>query len=183
MKRLAIISVVLLVAAIALFVVTRDDGSSSTADDANIVTDRSIRNALLTNSVSNENVNTTTQREQMLAVARLFAERYGTVSSSNTDATIDSVMPFASDALKVTLERMKKNSAATATVTTTSQALSFSVGSFEQNQGRAEVAVTLQRKEQSGTSAVRTYIQTLQLTMTREHDAWKVSVAAWEPTQ
>ncbi len=186
MKRLAIIAALLLVAAVATyFVVTRK--ASSSKNGATNTTINVPVNSSSTNAAENGNINVAPSRDQMLAIARLFAERYGTVTTANPNANLDSVMLFASDALKATFVRMEKSNAgpsATKVTTTSSQALTFSIRSFDQTQGRGEVSVTLQRKEQTdGLASPRNYTQTLLLTFVIEHGAWKVSVAAWGPAQ
>ncbi len=185
MRILSVIAVILLIAATVVFVITTRQPSSDGADNANAVRTRTPDQMPPTDPTTNSDTNAPNSREQMLAVARLFAERYGTVTSGNPNAHLESVKSFASDGLKATFERMKKNDAGTlaAGTATTSQALSFSVKTFNQNQGRADVAVSLQRREQSGTSTPHTYMQDLNLTLMMERGSWKVSVAAWGPAK
>lgn len=180
MKKLLIIAGALLATSIVVFVITRM--SSPTTSNTNIghVTNTVANNNAVTNSATNSVVPAT--REQMLAVARLFAERYGTMTTDNPGANLRSVAPSASEALAAALNR---TAAAVPTtkpvppVVTTSSALSFSVKAYNEALGTGDVLVTLRRSEVTGTGSPRVFNQDLDLSFIKEHGAWKVSVAVW----
>lgn len=181
MKRIALFAIPVIIAAvIAVFVVTRKP------DAGNTDTTNTTGNAVYVASTSASNTNTEIKkaeaqdRERIIAIARLFAERYGTSRSDDPSVSIENIISFSSASLAESLNRqLKRPSQDGAVVSTTTIALAFTVKSLNAKTGRAEVVVTTQRREETASLQPVVYSQDLALSFLREGDAWKVNSAIW----
>ncbi|MBI4090035.1 MAG: hypothetical protein HY421_01405 [Candidatus Kerfeldbacteria bacterium] len=176
MRRWLIIAVVLLAAGAAALLVSRTPRTTNQPTAG----DQSVLNRSQTSPPdvpTNPAPDPTT--DQLLATARLFAERYGTTSSEAPVAHLESVLSVCSSALAQTFQRQISQPPAPTATRITSRALTFAVRSQDERAGRADVMVTLRREEQAGTEPTKTYNQELNLQFVRQGDAWKVNAATW----
>ncbi|MBI4426330.1 MAG: hypothetical protein HY567_02030 [Candidatus Kerfeldbacteria bacterium] len=175
MRRWLIISALLAAAGAAALVVVRQPKTGPATNTAPIST---VNRTVIPENTNAEPAPTT---DQLLATARVFAERFGSTSSDAPTAHLQAVLPFCSSALTQSFRRLinqPTNSPGNAT-RTTSRALAFATPSVDERLGLAEVVVTLQRQEQIGTEPATIYNQELALQFVRESGAWKVNVATW----
>ncbi|MFH0828902.1 MAG: hypothetical protein V1907_01850 [Candidatus Kerfeldbacteria bacterium] len=180
MKRYFLIAAPIIVAGIVTYVAMRFiNGSNENISNVSVV----VINANTTNATdASRNVNAKpSSRDQVLSLARLFSERYGTTLTDAPNANIDSVLPFASASLKETLNRLRSRPLINAgkSVSTTSIALAFKIVSLDDKDGTAETVVSLQRKEDAGSGAPIVFMQDMRLSFVFEDEEWKVSAALW----
>lgn len=181
MRRVFLIAAPLIIAGIVAYVAVRissNNDNDNTSDVAVIVINANGTNA--TNGTPNVNAKPLS-RDQVLSLARLFSERYGTTLTDSPNANIDSVISFASASLKETFQRQKTRPAVTPgqSISITSTALAFKIVSMSDKIGTAEVIVTLQRKEDRGSGSPTVFTQDLLLSFVFESGAWKVNTALW----
>ena len=118
------------------------------------------------------------------AVARSFAERYGSYSNQSNFENIENLFPFMTDAMRVKeeanlarLRGLQDSSASYSGVTT--QVLN--VKTLSRSNSGAMLRLTTQRTE-SGTSLAqpRIYYQDIELALQAIDDQWKVDEALWK---
>lgn len=181
MRRiLVIIAAVLLVGGIAVIVLNRQNLPNANISNSNVSATNS-----LTNTAAETNVNsdqpTPASRTAVLTVSRQFSERFGSTSTDNPVGHLTATESFATAALKQAFKRLAASTPApTGSSSITSRAYAFSVTSFDERLGQAEVLVTLQRTERQGNDKPVTYQQNLTLQLLREDGAWKVNAAQWQ---
>ncbi len=116
------------------------------------------------------------------ALARSFAERYGSYSNQSDFSNLEELYPFMTAALRertlglVERERLQAADAENYTGVTT-RATGLQV--ISQNSTHAEILVSTQRSE-SGSGQDRTYYQNLRLTLVVVDGQWKVDSTQWE---
>lgn len=183
MRRILLIAgAILLVGLVALAMLSRreDDGEN-----------RKSVNGTLTNSdgtnstpeTTNTNATVPSSRTEILKVSRIFSERYASTSSDDPTGNLRAAEAYTSKALASTFERLIAAWPKTSTQSesTTSRAYAFSVRSLDEQQGRADVTVTLKRTERIGEKNPVAYNQDLALQFIREGGAWKVNAATFVP--
>lgn len=178
MRRWLTIAVVLLVAGAAALVASRP---SRTTDQSLTNDELAVNRSQIPEPASNITTEPEPTTNQLLATARLFAERFGTTASDTPAAHLEAVLSVSSSPLAQSFQRqINQPPSPTGTPTRiTSRALTFVVRSFDEQAGRADVLVTLQRQEQIGSEPAKTYHQELSLQFVRQSGAWKVNVATW----
>lgn len=179
MRRILLISVpVLLAAIIAFVVVSRPPGSVG-----NLVTNTP--GSGFTNMSTNVGLPVGQPAQvEISAVSRNFSERYATTSTLAPVANLEAALPYASAGLQAAFRRSIAAAPApgSESVVTTSRAMALSLAALDERGGRATMNVTLQRTEVK-TDRSRTYIQDLNLQLVREGDDWKVNVAVLLPPE
>lgn len=177
MRRWLTILVVLVAAGAAALVASRP---SRTTDQSLTNGEPVVNRSQISEPTGNINTEPGTN-DQLLATARLFAERYGTTASDAPGAHLEAVLSVSSSPLAQSfLRQINQPPSPTGTPTRiTSRALTFVVRSLDEQAGRADVLVTLQRQEQIGSEPAKTYNQELSLQFVRQGGAWKVNAATW----
>ncbi len=181
MKRIALFAIpVVVAAAIVAFIVTRTPGSDGTDATDQTINTVDVTNGAAANTNAPQQKTDSQEREQVIATARLFAERFGTSRSDDPKVSIENVLPFATTLLAESLTRLSQQSPkAGPVVATTTTALAFSVSFFNASTGRAEVVVTTQRREEITGSQPTVFTQDLRLSFLKEGETWKVNSAIW----
>lgn len=181
MKRIALFAIPVVVAAsIAAFVVTRKPAENVNTVNGTGQPTVNLVNTAAANANSVPGTTNAQDREGIIAIARLFAERYGTSRSDDPSVSIEPVLPFATVSLAESLNRLATRAPSTgAVVSITTTALAFTVASLNVAGGRAEVVVTTQRREETEGATPVFYAQDLALSFIREEGAWKVNSAIW----
>lgn len=181
MRRTVVISVILiaglaLVGALIASMVGRHEEDGHRSVPENRSQDTTTRN--VNQSVSDS-------RSELLKIARVFGERYGTVDSAHPIPNPESLSALSTGSFRQAFAKQAANPPKTLAdgTTVTSKAIAFNVVQFDDAKGRADVLVTLQRTEQVGTERPRTYRQDLQLQVLKESGSWKVDLAFWKPPQ
>jgi hypothetical protein len=182
MRRILIITVPIVLAAIVAFVVVFvQNNASSTSTNARPNYSSMLNAAAQQNS--NQAIVETEQQdptELVYALCRLFAERFGSSSSQYPAKPYTAVMPFATASLKNVLERLSLNPPKLPEgQTIEAKAIAFNLNSLDAQKGRAVVQVTVQQVRHSAANDATTYVR-LQLQLIREQDAWKVNSAAYQ---
>jgi len=122
-------------------------------------------------------------------LAKSFASIYGSFSTQNNFQNITDLYFYMTPALRAQQETFVAGEQAKQTDTslykgTTSETRVTTVEAFDEAAGTADVRVTLQRTETSGTtSEPSTYFQDIVLSFQRLDGAWKVGRIAWQAKQ
>lgn len=180
-RLLVIIAAVLLVGGIAVIVLNRQNRPNANISNSNVSATNS-----LTNTAAETNVNsdqpTPASRTAVLTVSRQFSERFGSTSTDNPVGHLTAAESFASAALKQAFKRLAASPPSSSiSVSIASRAYAFSMTSFDERLGQAEVLVTLQRTERQGNDKPVTYQQNLILQLLRQDGTWKVNAATFVP--
>ncbi|MEK7631240.1 MAG: hypothetical protein AAB445_00030 [Patescibacteria group bacterium] len=196
-RILLIIAGALLLALLALgvffFLQRRDANSNTNASNTNGNLPNVNTVVLNTNQAGNSNTavngSALTARAIVESTARSFASIYGSFSNQNSFENITSLYPLMAPALKaqqeafVGVEQAKRADTSLYTGFTSEPRI-VNVEAFDENDGTAEVRVTLQRTETSGSSTESTtYFQDITLSFQRLDGAWKVWRLAWGAKQ
>lgn len=180
-RALIIIAAVLLVGGIAVIVLNRQNRPNANISNSNVSTTNSLTNTAAETNVDN-NQPTPSSRTAVLTVSRHFSERFGSTSTDAPTGHLTAAEPFASAALKQTFKRLAASPPSSAiSASIASRAYAFSISSFDERSGRAEVLVTLQRTERQGNDKPVTYQQNLILQLLRQDGTWKVNAATFVP--
>lgn len=123
----------------------------------------------------------TSARDDVLAVSRIFSERYGSSSSDAPTGNLAAALPFASSALQASFKRVLSLPTQPSEEPTliTSRALAFAIRNIDEKAGTADVVVSLQRQELVGTKNPVIYSQDLFLNLIKEQGSWKVNLGVW----
>ncbi|MDP2789558.1 MAG: hypothetical protein Q8O51_00305 [bacterium] len=129
------------------------------------------------------------ERKAVERIATDFASIYGSFSTQNNFRNITDLYFYMAPPLKAQQEAFVAAEQAKRADTSlykgiTSVARITTIEQFDLSAGTAQVKVTLQRAETSGTvSETNTYPQALTLNFERSQGAWKVARLAWGPKQ
>ncbi|MFA5106744.1 MAG: hypothetical protein WC497_00260 [Patescibacteria group bacterium] len=145
-------------------------------------------NIVNTNTVpSNTNTNTgSTPEANLKAVARSFAERFGTYSNHSDFENIEHLIPYMSERMKKWAqkyldEQRDKTVDQSVYYGMITRTMSVKQISYDSDNGTAEFLVTTQRNESTGTSSnARIFYQDLQIKFIKEQSVWKVNEAWWQ---
>lgn len=122
----------------------------------------------------------------IVALAKNYAERYGSYATENTLTNLEELLPWMTAQLRAETERdlvrARREPQAKEFLGITTKALSPAVASYTKGKS-ATVEVGTQRTEQRGTATEPSYRQTLTLTIVLEDGAWKVARHAWKPKE
>lgn len=151
-------------------------------------------NTVVLNTNQTKNTNTVNAgvldpRTQVENLARSFASIYGSFSNQNNYENITSIYDLMAPALRSQQEAFVASEKAKGGDTSlyhgyTSVPQVTTVKDFNENAGTADVTITLQRTETSGSSSESTtYFQDITLRFQRLNGAWKVGSIAWSAKQ
>ncbi|MEK7570058.1 MAG: hypothetical protein AAB515_01270 [Patescibacteria group bacterium] len=148
---------------------------------------------LNTNNAANTNTATsgspTDARTTVQNLAKNFASIYGSFSTQNNFQNITDMYFYMAPALRAQQESFVAAEQAKRADTslysgTSSEPRTTEVLAFDENAGTAEIKVTLQRTETTGSSSEpTTYFQPITLSFQRLADGWKVERIAWGAKQ
>lgn len=119
-------------------------------------------------------------------IARFFTEFFGSFSTDSNYSNVTGLKIYMTqnmqkwaDGFVVDAKKNKNNAAGYFGVTT--KAVSVKTDSFSDEQGKAEVTVSCQRRESTGTSSnARIYYQDMIVSFAKEKGVWKVNEARWK---
>jgi hypothetical protein len=127
------------------------------------------------------------ERETVTALAKSFAERYGSYSSTSNFANVEDSLALMTEGFAATSRAQVQAGRSTSTtptgptITTISRALSATLSAFDAPSGTASVAVSMQVQELTGAEAKGTVsYRTMALTMAKVDGTWKVDSAKWQ---
>ena len=119
-------------------------------------------------------------------IARFFTEFFGSFSTDSNYGNVTGLKIYMTqsmqkwaDSFVADAKKNKNNAAGYFGVTT--KAVSVKTDSFSEEQGKAEVTVSCQRREATGTSTnARIYYQDITVSFVKEKGVWKVNEAKWK---
>ncbi|HLD18169.1 MAG TPA: hypothetical protein VJB99_03805 [Patescibacteria group bacterium] len=116
------------------------------------------------------------------ALAKTFAERYGSYSNESAFANLTDVLPLMSQRFRAETEKMLATSIpSTAFYGVTTRVLAVSIETMDDSSGIAQTSIHTQREETTGTvQNVVTIYQILTLDFVKENSTWKVDRARWQ---
>lgn len=119
------------------------------------------------------------------AIARSFAERYGSFSNQGNFENIEDLYPFMTASLRSDMEktvadgRLRRDDAAQGYFGITTRALAGRV--MEQSSRQAVVAITTQRRESTAEQLnAKVYNQDILITLLEEGGVWRVDRVSWK---
>ena len=172
--------------------------NSAAADNKNIAVSGSNANISNTNAVPDgqTNANRSADAQQANAasrgksdvekIARFFTEFFGSFSTDSNYGNVTGLKIYMTqnmqkwaDGFVADAKKNKNKEAGYFGVTT--KAVSVKTDSFSEEQGKAEVTVSCQRREATGTSTnARIYYQDMTVSFLKEKGVWKVNEAKWK---
>lgn len=115
------------------------------------------------------------------ALAKTFAERYGSFSSHSGTANVRELRPIMTTRLAATAEAtVARALPATGFYGITTKVLHTQIIALNESETEAQVVVQTQRSENRGVSGGTQFYQQLSLRLVQESDAWKVDQATWQ---
>jgi len=119
-------------------------------------------------------------------IARFFTEFFGSFSTDSNYSNVTGLKIYMTqnmqkwaDGFVADAKKNKSKEAGYFGVTT--KAVSVKTDSFSEEQGKAEVIVSCQRREATGTSTnARIYYQDMSVSFLKEKGVWKVNEAKWK---
>lgn len=119
-------------------------------------------------------------------IARFFTEFFGSFSTDSNYGNVTGLKIYMTqnmqkwaDGFVADAKKNKNDTAGYFGVTT--KAVSVKTDSFSEEQGKAEVTVSCQRRESTGTSSnARIYYQDMLISFMKEKGVWKVDEARWK---
>ncbi len=137
------------------------------------------------NNSGNTNTSLSSGEASLRAIARSFAERFGTYSNHSDYENIEHLLPYMTNQMKKWavgfIEDQRSEGAYAGIYTgTTTKAMSVTTRSYSEDENEAEFLVSTQRKESTGsTSNSRIFYQDIQIKFLKEQSVWKVDQAWW----
>ena len=173
------------------------DINSAAVDNKNIAVNGSNANISNVNAVIGSQINTNEANIQQAnaasrgksdveKIARFFTEFFGSFSTDSNYGNVTGLKIYMTqnmqkwaDGFVADAKKNKNNAAGYFGVTT--KAVSVKTDSFSEEQGKAEVIVSCQRREATGTSTnARIYYQDMAVSFIKEKGVWKVNEARWK---
>lgn len=170
--------------------------NSGNANAANANANQNTNQPANANSAANDNQNSqvntntnatgTTTEANLKAIARSFAERFGTYSNHSNFENIEHLLPYMTESMKDWAEKFLKDSRkkkpdSSVYYGMTTRTMSVKQVSYDSEKGSAEFLVKAQRKESTGTTSnARVFYQDLQIKFIKEQSVWKVNEAWWQ---
>ena len=150
-------------------------------------TNASIRGQENANTVNPQQANAAIRgKSDVEKIARFFTEFFGSFSTDSNYSNVTGLKVYMTQNMQkwadgfVADAKKNKNSAAGYFGITT-KAVSVKTDSFSEEQGKAEVTVSCQRREATGTSTnARIYYQDMTVSFLKEKGVWKVNEARWK---
>lgn len=185
-KRILIIIVIILLLGVAVgltvFVLNKSKTNSNSNGNANTVT--------TTNSNTNKtntNVRTLTEEEkqriEIVRIANIFAEQYGTYNGALTSATVNGFKELVTTSLLAQIQKQANDDvAASATSSVKTMVLASTIQSFTKGTGAVVAVSTLRTQTQPATNtntSTTSTTQTLTLGLFFLDNAWKIQTAQW----
>ncbi|TAN57599.1 hypothetical protein EPN15_03680 [Patescibacteria group bacterium] len=201
-KRVQFIALILAVIALAGLGCKKADNAnininSALGDNKNIAVSGSNKNISNTNASIGGQANANTANPQQAnaasrgksdveKIARFFTEFFGSFSTDSNYGNVTGLKIYMTqnmqkwaDGFVADAKKNKNNAAGYFGVTT--KAVSVKTDSFSEEQGKAEVTVSCQRREATGTSTnARIYYQDMTVSFLKEKGVWKVNEAKWK---
>ncbi len=173
--------VLVLIAAVAWWLL-RDDGEQIVTNDNTAVTNVQtvtvdpVNTALNTNTVTAED-----ESLELVRVANLFTERFGSYSSSAPFQNITNLKPYMTAAMKQWADQyVVETSPADTDIYTAVDTNVVSTDIISLTDTAAEVRLTARRQETAGTTKADPYYQEIVLSMEASADTWLVDEAVWQ---
>lgn len=159
------------------------NGSNATISDANV----SIGGQANANTANSQQANAASRgKSDVEKIARFFTEFFGSFSTDSNYSNVTGLKIYMTqnmqkwaDSFVADAKKNKNNAAGYFGVTT--KAVSVKTDSFSEEKGKAEVTVSCQRREATGTSTnARIYYQDMLISFVKEKGVWKVNEAKWK---
>lgn len=123
----------------------------------------------------------TPQVQSVMAVARTFAERYGSYSSDSNFINLTELEPLSTSQLTAELERLKAAADfSQGFYGVSSKTLKVELAELDEAGGTAEVKVNLQREEVKQNNQPFIYYQDIVLSLIKSGDNWLINQAEWQ---
>ncbi len=182
MRRYLLISIIGLLAIVIIGggVILLVDRTPALQNAINGEKNNSIINTAIVTNTANTNTKPNTDKADVLLVARVFTERYGTGSSDDAFAGYLAAVPYATTALGNQLEanvRAQKPATDVNYRGFVTHVVSLTID--QASSTVATVRVGTQRTETIATTA-KQYNQSITLLVVKESTGWKVSSAQWQ---
>ncbi|MFA6304253.1 MAG: hypothetical protein WCV73_04005 [Patescibacteria group bacterium] len=125
------------------------------------------------------------QEQAVSTVARNFAERFGSYSTDSQMVNLDELGLISTAKMQTTLvllktELKKQYDPAKGFYGVSSRALKIAINDLDENQGTAQVTVSLQRSERKDGAVDYVYYQDVVLSLVKSGDVWLVDSAKWQ---
>ena len=140
-----------------------------------------------TNGANSQQANAISRgKSDVEKIARFFTEFFGSFSTDSNYSNVTGLKIYMTQSMQkwadgfvADAKKNKKDTAGYFGVTT--KAVSVKTDSFSEEQGKAEVTVSCQRREATGTSTnARIYYQDMTVSFLKEKGVWKVNEARWK---
>ncbi len=122
-------------------------------------------------------------REDLAKQAMFFAERLGSFSNQSDYGNIDDLMMFMTESMQVWaedyIEDLRASNGATEYYGISTNAITATVNSFNEEAGEAEISVATKRQELKGTQE-NSFDQSLKVLLVKADGDWKIDGAYWE---
>ncbi len=132
------------------------------------------------------NTKTELTQNDLKVMAAAFAERFGSFSNQDDFGNLTDLKVFMSTKMQNWVDQYIKDEIAKKSSTSTyygitTKAVSETVQSFDKNAGTAQITVSTQRKESTGTpNNSDTFSQNISIAFVKENGIWKIDSANWE---
>lgn len=131
----------------------------------------------------NANISLEDEKEKIEALARTFAERYGSYSNKNNFENLAGLLDWMTAGFQTATEKYIASEKAKLTgeepyFAVTSKVISLSLSAVKE--AGTDAAVTLERTERNETSVTDTYFQDLTLQFKKINGLWLVNSVAWQ---
>ena len=183
-KKLLILFLILLIAILLMlfFWVTRAPEVEETFVPSEVVSEEQKQEEAAAQEELAQEEQKLVSEASVRSLSDAFTERYGSYSTESHFANLSDVMVLMSDRFAAETEAFLE----TATISqkyyaVTTQVLSVSVDTIDEEQGIASATVSTQREEAIGTlQDSQVSYQTVVLELIWENGGWKVDVATWQ---
>ncbi|KKR20135.1 MAG: hypothetical protein UT48_C0021G0002 [Parcubacteria group bacterium GW2011_GWE2_39_37] len=125
-------------------------------------------------------------KEDLIRMAALFSERYGSFSNQSNYQNIIDLKIFMSQKMqswadKYVKENIEKKTDNSIYYGVTAKAVAQTVEAFDNAKGTAKILVQMQRREMLGaTNNASSFQQDIKISFVKENGAWKVDEAYWQ---
>ena len=193
-KKMQLIVLLLAVLALAGLGCKKVDNANQNINSAAVNNKNIAVNGSNTN-ISNTNANTANPQQANAAsrgksdvekIARFFTEFFGSFSTDSNYGNVTGLKIYMTQNMQkwadgFTADAKKNKNKEAGYFGVTTKAVSVKTDSFSEEQGKAEVTVSCQRREATGTSTnARIYYQDMTVSFLKEKGVWKVNEARWK---
>lgn len=124
-----------------------------------------------------------TDVEDVAKTAMFFAERLGSFSNQSDYGNINDLMMFMTDSMqawaKNYINTLRAANGTSQYYGISTSAITYTVNSFDEDKGEAEISVATKRQEIKGTEE-KSFNQSLKVLLVKDGSDWKVDGAYWE---